>query len=314
MVCLCHFENPELYTSSWENNVCYFMDSTDTCLIKIMAQADINSSIAKFGNWSLFRNYLIPGGNGGITVYELPEMDEFTLEMWQIAKGAGNQYAAGGYVIYLPSYNSLPEATLSGTNWGYYTGLEWTHCAWVRRSGTGIVEEYINGQKVGEIPFTAKIGGRPTCIYGRGNSSSNQGVYSDEIAIFNYAKYTENFEPPTTPYNDEISGLNQNNNPAREVSVSGHSIRFINDKSFALIDSSATGTSRKWSTIDGKYFIVFDNMNWWCWIITNVKDPMVNPDYVEYARLTAAGMDIEPIGTEGWIDSFTQEPINVTNN
>ena len=75
MVCLCHFENPELYTSSWENSVCYFMDSTDTCLIKIMAQAGLNSSIAKFGDWSLFRNYLIPGGNGGISVYELPEMD-----------------------------------------------------------------------------------------------------------------------------------------------------------------------------------------------------------------------------------------------
>ena len=185
----------------------------------------------------------------GVKILELPELDAFTLEMWQIGSGGSNT-VAGGVILYMGEWNSKPESILSGSNWGNYKSNEWTHCAWVRKEATGVVEEYINGQKVAEIPFTTKIGGRPIIIYGGGNISSNQYLQMDEVAIFNYAKYTENFEPPTTPYNDEISGLNQNNNPAREVSVSGHSIRFINDKSFALQNSSLAGTSRIWETID----------------------------------------------------------------
>lgn len=305
MVFLQHFENPGQSVQ---------MDSTDTCISWFLGQSNTDSSKSKFGDYSYFKNYLNPPHEGGVRILELPELDAFTLEMWQIGSSS-NTPEAGGVILYMEEWNSKPESILSGSNWGNYKSDEWTHCAWVRKEAAEVVEEYINGQKVAEIPFTAKIGGRPVVIYGGGSMWTNQCLHMDEVAIFNYAKYTENFEPPTTPYNDEISGLNQNSNEPREVSVSGHSIRFLNDSSFALQNPSSSGTSKIWETIDKKYFIIFDSMGYWTWVI---KDSCDMWDGNTFARLNRNDIDdyesFDPINAEGWIDSFTELPINVISN
>ncbi|MBO7330004.1 MAG: hypothetical protein J6W00_14680, partial [Lentisphaeria bacterium] len=167
--------------------------------------------------------------------------------------------------------------------------------------------------KVGESAFDKAIGGRGVQIY-RGVS----GFYSqcDELAMFDYAKYTADFTPPAAPYNDIVSGLNQNENPPREVKVSGCINRFVNDPSFALVDPNATGYNRIWVTFDGKYYI-FCSWDYCAWIIANKTD-FFQFDFVCYARLNVASgedwMEVEPIGHGGWIEEGTNQPISVVYN
>jgi RimJ/RimL family protein N-acetyltransferase len=207
------------------------------------------------------------GGNGGMSVYGLPEMDAFTFEMWQ--HPGANSPKAGGYILYMPAENGDIERTLNGVEWGNYQANTNHHCVWQRRAGTGIVEEYVNGVKVGEIEFSAPIGGRRVDVYGRGTSGDSV-MWMDEVTFFDYAKYNGDFTPPTEPYKDIVSGLNQNNNSPREVTVSGLTCRFANDPSYALKDATKTGIDRVWATADNKYFIRY-SWDYYNWVIT-LKD------------------------------------------
>jgi hypothetical protein len=193
----------------------------------------------------------------------------------------------------------------------YYKN-EWYHHAFVRKDN--IVTEFINGVDITSYYWPKTWGGtRGTVIYGGGWSTTDVRNNIDELAIFDYAKYTKKFTPPMVPYNDikqtvvdDIIG---------EVTVSGLTgITSANSKSYSLVDSSATETGRVWKTANDKWYIYFNDMNsYWC--IASNTSPDSN-DYVEvaYADCFDDPWSIEPIGYKKWYDNVTKVKISVTSN
>ena len=169
--------------------------------------------------------------------------------------------------------------------------------------------------------FSTKLGGgRKVWVRAGGHEPGNSGDvrnYMDELAIFNYAKYHGQFEPPTEPYADIVSGLGRQKGEPREVIVEGiTSIVFANDPGYALLDSSATGTNRKWVTADGQWYICFDWNDTYSWVVCNGKSAL-DDGYICAARLVTDDDtdqtldDFDPIGHDGWIDNYTDKKIVV---
>ena len=299
---------------SFEKKVAGNMDDTDTCFIH---EADASryqmpySSIPK-----LFGDYAISGigytDTRGIKTRSLPEMDEFTLEFY--FSSSSDFYFGGYHIIYMPPENGKIQITLEvskDTTGDKLLKNIWHHCAYVRRRGTGIVTVYVDGVKHSDIQFDKPIGGSRLTTIGSGTSG-----YVDQLAIFNYAKYTSDFTPDYKEYLPIVSGLNQFDYPTREVGVSGCACRFVNNKSYALMDSSATGTNRVWASSDGKYYIRYE---WETWYLTDSLGYSENA--ITYASLsvpmdpdTWMPLDIDPIGYPDWKDNFTNQPISVVYN
>lgn len=305
MLCLAHFDSANTT----------FVDGTQTCIIQCQGQSGIDTNIVKFGSGSWSGNYRNPPYEGGFNIIGLPEIaGDFTVEFWHYFSGYDE---FGGTILYTYTSdgmggtedNSIVE--LQGINLKpthpLYRKNVWFHRAFVRE-GT-IVTEYINGHKVATSEFSVALGGsRFLAVYGGGTNVGDVRNNIDEFAIFNYAKYSKNFVPPFVPYEDVKSGLRGNDLTTGTVSVSGcKTIIFANGKSYKLVDSSATGSSRVWADERGEWFIVFDNWMDSTWQITNSLD-------WEYAnRIVAAYIpnddmvdmsSIEPIGNTKWVDYY----------
>lgn len=313
MVCLAHFDNFSNDTAPT------FTDSTGTCLVQIMQQSSIvTTDTAKFGNGRWGGNYRNPPTGGCFNIVGLPEITgDFTVEMW-FYYTAYDEF--GGTFVYTytgDSYDPQNVVEIRGVELAptnpLYKEKEWIHRAFVRQGTT--VTEYINGVKVATSEFTVPLGGdRKVSICGGGTNVGDVRNYIDEFAIFNYAKYDKNFTPPMVPYEDIPSGLHEKDTTVGEVSVSGiTSVTFANSKSYSLIDSTATGTSRKWKNATGDWFIVYD-ANWvmgWC--VTN-SDNEYDDSRIIAAVLVDDGMMWEPIGNSKWQDYYTKAKVKVTAN
>ena len=317
MLCLAHFDG---FTNDTAPS---FVDGTDTCIVSVQTQSSIvtQNANAKFGNGRWGGNYRNPPSGGCFNIIGLPEIaGDFTIEFWFYYTGYSD---FGGTFVYTYTGDDYyaPEnvVEIKGENLAethpQYKLNEWVHRAFVRKGTT--VTEYINGVKVGTSEFAVAIGGeRKISITGGGVASGSYDVrnYIDEFAIFDYAKYTKDFTPPFIPYDDEPSGLHSVDTAVRDVTVKGiKGISWANSKSYALVSSSATGTSRQWVTADGKWYICFNDMNM-NWVIAST------PYYYDAGYVEAAYIQyyddqsmIEPIGHSGWRDAMGNK-VKVTNS
>lgn len=289
-----------------------FMDETDTCFCNIDGTSRVSfpfNNIPKlFGDYACALAGTYPNG---LKTYGFPELDEFTVEFYAAYYSDFN--VGGYYLIDMPQEGDKVRATLSVTQDTTESKLPkhvWHHFAYVRRKGTGVVTEYVNGVKRMDIPFDKPIGGRLTVF------ASGSTVYTDQYTVFNYAKYTSDFTPDYKEYLPIVSGLNQFDYPTREVGVSGCSCRFVNNKSYALVDSTATGTNRVWSSSDGKYYIRYEYETWY--LTDSLSSSGTSITYARCAcpmdEETWMPLDIDPIGYPDWKDNFTQQSISVVYN
>ena len=317
MVALFHYDNKQSV----------FVDSTETCMMTTDSQWYIVEDHAKFGRGSWFYNYMnFHTGMGG-KIIGLPELDAFTIEFWHWYDAYYDKF--GGPLIISENdednHGDYGATWLSGVNFQegspFYSKKRWFHHALVREAGSQMVTEYIDGKPAAMYQFAPKLGGgRGVWVCAGGvemGQSGNIGNRMDELAIFNYARYHGEFTPPTEPYANVISGLGRQKGEPREVEVTGiESIIFANDPGYNLIDQTATGTSRRWVTADGQWYIYFDWDMEGTWVIAN-KTAAYDDGWVCAARLRyyddadPGAEDFDPIGHSGWVDYYTDKPITV---
>lgn len=317
MVALFHFDKKQ--------NV--FVDSTETCMMTADGQWYVNEGYAKFGTGSWFYNYMDVNSWMGGKIQGLPELDAFTVEFWHWYDGYYDKFGGPLLIVANDNSNNYGVDWLSGINYQpgnkFYIKQRYFHHALVRDAGSDKVVEYIDGVPAAVYTFAPKFGGRDVWVCAGGaepGNSGNIGNRMDELAIFNYAKYHGQFEPPTEPYPNIISGLGRPKGSPREVTVSGITgIPFANDPGYALKNAGSTGTSRQWGTEDGQWYIYFDWDSNYCWTIAN-KTSTWEDGYICAARLVTSDdvdqsmNDFEPIGHDGWTDNITNKKISVTAN
>jgi hypothetical protein len=126
---------------------------------------------------------------GYMEIHDLPSLNEFTIEWWQKDLQANGD---GGIILTDINNNSISLSPLSNSS------TEWRHVAVVRDSDNA-VRIYINGTLVDTTEFAGTIDA-PVTFYGLQGSMSGKVRYIDELAIFNYSRYSDNFSPETSPY------------------------------------------------------------------------------------------------------------------
>lgn len=219
-VCLAHFDGNAV-------------DSTGTCKLTKAHQIGMDTGTVKFGFGSLNFNYQGNIDECYLAIENLPELDAFTFEFWE------NQRAATFTATRL-IFRCMPEDVRMYTpdNLTWEKGV-WRHHAFVRDAGSTTVREYVNGTKIAEIEFSAKLGGNGKILRWHLNKeNTGRNGYADELAIFNYAKYTADFTPPTSTYEIKWEDL-----PAVEVSGAG-----LADANGIYLCTTpfASGTDRVW--------------------------------------------------------------------
>ena len=303
------------------------VDATETCMLCDTNQCNPgNTDQPKFGKGCFGYNYMQVNDYQSGYIQWLPELDAFTVEFWHYYAGYYNKIDGPLLIVQNPDNNygdygvtwlSMPDFPQSSE---FYIAKRYFHHALVREAGSEYVTEYIDGKPAAMHKFTPKLGGdRKVWVRAGGFEPGQSGDvrnYLDELAIFNYAKYHGQFDPPTSPYPDVKSGLRGGNEP-REVKVSGlDGIIFANDPSYAMVNKAATGTSRQWITADGQWYLYFDWDGNYCWVIAN-KTSAWDDGYICAARLNAdydidqSAEDFDPIDHPDWIDNMTNKSIKV---
>lgn len=328
-VCFCHFdEKPRV--SDGGHSPFDSKDETETCVVVIANQCEIRSNYAKFGGTALYHNnYGEDYGGAGISIHGLPMMDAFTIEWWQLDDEATR--GEGGFVIHQSATDDYPAADIMSVTItkddSRFLHRVWFHRAFVREAGSTTVTEYRNGEAIGTCTFVPPLGVREIMFFaGNQEYGSNAYKYSDDFSIYNYAKYHGNFTPPET----QISVVPANfwgEPPVREVKVAGAVFSpVLNRADFALVNPDATGTERVWASSDNRFFIRFDEMDYYCWILSDfpftawveADDSMigatlaVGPEGWVWDEETGEEYEGEPIGGE-WRD-LKGNPITVTYN
>lgn len=219
-VCLAHFDGNAV-------------DSTGTCKLTKANQIGTDTGTVKFGFSSLNFNYQGTIEECYLAIENLPELDAFTFEFWENQKASN---FTGSRLIFRCMPEDVRMYTPDSLTWEQ--GV-WRHHAFVRDAGSTTVREYVNGTKIAEIEFSAKLGGNGKILRWHLNTeSTRRNGYADELAIFDYAKYTADFTPPTSTYEIKWEDL-----PAVEVSGAG----FADANGIYLCTTPfASGTDRVW--------------------------------------------------------------------
>lgn len=149
-----------------------------------------HSTEAKYGSGSIVKSSI-----GSIVLNGLDSIDSFTIEWWQYdAQSKGD----GGVILSDSGGNELEMVPIS-KNSSYYRASEWKHIALCRKDNS-TVYVYVNGKLVGFSNFDVPLGGDITFYGTQCDDGSAKVAYIDELAIFNYSRYTENFDPVAEPY------------------------------------------------------------------------------------------------------------------
>lgn len=180
----------------------------------------VSTAQSKFGGSSLYFN-----GNSylsiAMSVLGLNFNSDWTLEWWD-RPDAGNVYSAlvfrtsstgdmYGFCVYSPSEKNI--RIYAGDNaWNFIPmvnigtdkGQIWTHRAICKKNNT--VYCFENGIKTNEVSTSGSLINSNTIYIGAsrsmpGSASGGYIGYLDEIRVSNIARWTENFTPPTEPYN-----------------------------------------------------------------------------------------------------------------
>ena len=146
----------------------------------------------RYGTRSLFRS---KHSNGHLIIPVDYVLNSFTIEWWQNDVASDGD---GGIVLQDKNGNVITIPTITPDS-NIYVTKKWKHFALVHRYD-GKVATYLNGDIIGYTQVNTPLEG-PFTFYG---SQSATGVakncYIDELAIFNYARYTQSFDVPTVPY------------------------------------------------------------------------------------------------------------------
>ena len=134
----------------------------------------------------------------------------FTVEMWVYRNSSGTYGLAGkgtgttGWLVSLNSSNQVVFTYGSSTitSSGTVSATTWTHIAVVREgTSTNQTKIYISGTNDGTGTVSTDFNQTNSMYIGAdrtGGSAAN--AYVQDVRITNYARYTGNFTPPTTPF------------------------------------------------------------------------------------------------------------------
>ena len=178
--------------------------------IQALGNAQIDTAQSKFGSSSV----LFDGTGDYLNVSTDPQLTlgDFTVELWYRASATNGAllpffntadhlfyigYSGGNpvYDVFAGGSNRTTLTAISG--WSLNT---WYHAAFVRSGST--IKVYHNGTQVTTGTWGATVNtGNPNQI-GVYSSYFFQG-HMDEIRVSNTARYTENFTPSTTPFQND---------------------------------------------------------------------------------------------------------------
>ena len=175
----------------------------------IGGNASVNTNQHKFFDKSIRIN----GTSSYLTYTNSMGSQDYTLDYWfYFESGTGVLYSFGGSNSaggVFANANSANAYYANGYRISYSTALAsgWHHCAWVRKNGTTSL--FLDGSLKGTTTYNNSYG-NSTVIVGYNQSDSGEKFvgYIDEICLRNYAVWTEDFTPPTEPY--ELATLEDN--------------------------------------------------------------------------------------------------------
>ena len=146
----------------------------------------------RYGTRSLFRS---KHTNGQLILPVDYVLNSFTIEWWQKDVASDGD---GGVVLQDKNENSITIPVVTADS-DIYVTKEWKHFALVHRYD-GKVATYLNGNIIGYTQVDTPLEG-PFIFYGAQSATGMaKNCYIDELAIFNYARYTQSFDVPTVPY------------------------------------------------------------------------------------------------------------------
>jgi len=202
------------------------MDGTDG--VSAVGNAQVDTAQSQFGGASL----LLDGTGDYLAVNLEPNTslnfaDDLTVEMWvrlQNTTQTWHMFAAGNDSEYFGIKNngggvySLNTAISNGPNDFFYNLViptapsadTWYHVAMVKNS-TG-VKAFFNGDELTTVnnssgSFSADKGWNDVSFIGRYANNLNANGHIDEVRISNTARYTANFTPSTTPFQNDDNTL-----------------------------------------------------------------------------------------------------------
>jgi hypothetical protein len=174
-----------------------------------VGSCQLSTTQSKFGGSSIYfggtGNYLYSPSNSMLSF----GTGDFTIEFWMYPTAAFSTTRVfstytGGIAIYpnnsgnivVDAYGVATRVTTSST----VSINTWTHIAVVRSSGTTTV--YINGISGGSGSDSSNY--TNTGLYiGSDNGTNGYTGYLDEIRIARYARYTANFTPKTSAFQNQ---------------------------------------------------------------------------------------------------------------
>ena len=179
----------------------------------------LNEEVAYFNGAS----YLVLNTNDILNLSDHDFTIEFRVKPTSTSLNGGAiayDVNASGYSLLLMHQGQYLYATSTGNGWDVFnaqiafSGIvanEWYHWALVRKDNLFYV--YRNGVRIWDSGSSATLyPGGQIVIGNQGVSTSNSfNGYMEELVVSNYAKYSGNFTPPTSPYGKE-STYNQKGN------------------------------------------------------------------------------------------------------
>lgn len=178
----------------------------------------VSTSQSKFGESSLYFN-----GNASFEIENptlIPQTGDFTIDWWEYKLSAPSN--DGVFFYPLPNAedtglglligldqppNVLLYLSTDGLDWNIFRGVnmgtlnlnQWTHRAIVRYKGNILIFE--NGIKISELLLDRLLEIKSGNVARIGTyTTTPMNGYIEEFRISNIARWTENFTPPTEPY------------------------------------------------------------------------------------------------------------------
>jgi len=191
------------------NNIGVY-DATSRNVVETIGGAGNSSSQKKWGLSSLF----FDGSGDYLRIFDSPinrlRQSAFTIEFWVyfnavraqgiVARGSGST----GWIISTNLYLNLEFITASGSivSAQVLPLQTWLHIAVVREGlGTNQTKLYINGITDGIGTSTQDFNDANTMYIGADKTGGNNAyLYMQDLRITKVARYTNNFNPPTSPF------------------------------------------------------------------------------------------------------------------
>ena len=197
-----------------------------------------------------------------VAIDNLPALNAFTIDFWEYRADSIQRPNDAG-CLYLA--NETTKAMFYGATDRLLPQNEWFHHAFVRNQDASVICEYVNGTKIGEFSMPEQLltNGSRYRLYVGLNTGYTIQRWIDNLSIWDIAKYSENFTPPSEPYKIVWEDI-------PTITLSGAGLENVNG-TYELITPEAAGKSRVWAKPMSPYLIKY-NDDWWSWMIMNGTD------------------------------------------